>query len=93
MLKNHLKFERRSDLELSGLECVWIQLNSKGQNVLLCSMYRQLNVNNMYYEKILDVLDKAFSEDCITILVGNLNINYLLDESLSQNPLHYIESL
>ena len=56
-------------------------------------MYRQLNVNNMYYEKILDVLDKAFSEDCITILVGNLNINYLLDESLSQNPLHYIESL
>ena len=92
-IKNEVKFDRRIDLELPELECIWIELKCKGQNVLMCSMYRPPSANPEYYSNILDVLEKACDEDNVTILVGDLNINYTTGASSVQNPLHYIESL
>ena len=92
-IKNELKYCRRLDLELFDLECIWIQLYCRGQHMLICSMYRPPSANNEYYENILDVLEKACAEQCITLLVGDLNINYVLDETLNRSLLHHIENL
>ena len=68
-VKNEVKFDRRIDLELPELECIWIELKCKGQNVLMCSMYRPPSANPEYYSNILDVLEKAVMKIMLPFLL------------------------
>ena len=40
---------------------------------------------------VVDMYEKAQLDDIPIILMGDLNYDYKLDESLSNNPIHYIE--
>ena len=56
-------------------------------------LYRPPSANDSYFNDILDMIEKATvnGQDCI--LLGDLNYDYDINESLHKNPIHYIESL
>ncbi len=62
-------------------------------NILLCCMYKPPKANCEYFNEILNKLDNASMEGLYIVLLGDLNINYIIDESLNNNPIHLIESL
>ncbi len=62
-------------------------------NILLCCMYNQPKASDIYFNKMLDVIEKVSMENKEILLLEDHNYDYKIDESLSDNPLHYIESL
>ena len=61
------------------------------QLLALSVMYRPPSPNNAYLKSMLDQIDNVFNE--IILLMGDLNYDYNLDESLSPNRLHQNEIL
>ena len=56
-------------------------------------MYRPPSANAAYYNYILDQNDKVKMACEDMVLLGDLNFDYKFDESLSTNPIRYIEDL
>jgi hypothetical protein len=56
-------------------------------------MYRPPYCNNAYYDCILDEFEQITGTYDKVIVVGDLKYDYTFDETLSKNPVHYIESL
>ena len=57
-------------------------------------MYRQTSfcLDRMLWKKIVDTFECARMTEHPVISLGDLNFNYILDETLSTNPIHYIET-
>ena len=65
-------------------------------NIDICTytiscIYRPPSSSQAYYNKIIDMYERAHLDDIPIISMGDLNYDYKLDESLSNNPIHYIE--
>ena len=74
------------------VEAIWLELNLGGQrNCLISCIYRPPSSSQVYYSKIVDMYEKAQLDDFPIISMGDLNYDYKLDESLSNNPIYYIE--
>ena len=56
-------------------------------------MYRPPSSNHAYLKSMLDQIDNVYSYNENVMLMGDLNYDYILDESLSSHPLHQIEIL
>ena len=56
-------------------------------------MYRPPSSNSDYFKGILDIIEAASLEDKEYVVLGDLNYDYKIDETLSSNPIHYIENL
>ena len=54
---------------------VWVEIVTKSsrKNVLIASMYRPPNSNTLYYEQMIDALEKANSEERDILVMGDLN--------------------
>ena len=99
---------RRRDLELNGLECVWIQVRIRGHDILVCGIYRPFYANLDYWSLIHESIDRAKSTNVQDIVIlGDLNIDLLVNnrsknlENLMQTynlkqlidePTHFTES-
>ena len=74
------------------IEAVWLELNEGDKRCCLIScIYRPPSSSQAYYSKAVDMYERAQLDDIPIISVGDLNYDYKLDESLSNNPIHYIE--
>ena len=61
-LKDSIVYKERNDLTtINDTEMVWVEIVTKSsrKNVLIASMYRPPNSNTLYYEQIIDALEKA----------------------------------
>ena len=56
-------------------------------------MYRPPNADETYYNKIIDCLMKVSNEEKDFVILGDLNFDYKIDESLRSNPLFMLEVL
>ena len=66
----------KSDLDIPGLEAIWIEVNVKSEQFLICSLYRPPSACSGYFERIIDNIEHA-SIFCKNIIItGDLNINY-----------------
>ena len=93
-VRDDVKHKPRKDLTIPGLESVWIEMSTPdNKDYLVCSMYRPPSASAAYYDKIIDNLELASSKNMEIIVMADLNFNYILDESLSTNPVHLIENL
>ena len=93
-IKETISYICRSDLQNQTVEAVWIELAAQSTNpVLCCSVYRPPSAGIDYYETLLDMLDKVTDEKKEFVLLGDLNFNYIIDETLCDNPVHHIETL
>ena len=70
--------KRRCDLELRGLEAVWIEIQVKSKLILIGGFYRHPNSNNNYNNLIEESIDKAFNTNIVDIFIlGDFNYNLL----------------
>ena len=78
----------------SDIEALWLRLVYPFRPpILICCMYRPPNSSTQYYDKMLEVIDASINITEDIIILGDLNFNYVIDENLSKNPIHYIENL
>jgi exonuclease III len=81
-IREDVKWQRRTDLERAGLEALWLEIFVKNsKSFLVCILYRPPNSSKHLhkdFESIFqDMLSTAVCEDKETILLGDLNADYL----------------
>ena len=95
-IRDDIDYELRTDIASVNnlVESLWVEIKCiDSMPCLISSIYRPPSARVGYYNGILDILDKASLEDKDIILSADLNIDYIMDESLSSNPAHHIEIL
>ena len=95
-IREDIDYELRTDIAAVNnlFESLWVEIKCiDSLPCLISSIYRPPSARVDYYYGILDILDKASLEDKDIILSADLNIDYIMDESLSSNPVHHIEIL
>ena len=91
-VKDTLQVNLRDDLMFENVEAIWIRIGQGGPKCLVSCIYRPPSATLEYYERIVDMLECARMTEYPVISLGDLNFNYILDETLSTNPIHYIET-
>jgi hypothetical protein len=74
---------------------IWVEITMKGNsnNFLMSCIYRPPNANVKYFDSLLDSIEKAQCENDEMIILGDLNINYELNEHMCNNPIFLIEQM
>ena len=82
----------RADLMFENIEAIWFEIRQGDTKYLVSCIYRRPSATTEYHEKIVDILECARMTECPVISLDDLNFNYILDETLSTNPIQYIET-
>ena len=95
-IKDNIKYKLRQDLVIgdsSEMVCIEVQSDTKQPNSIISCIYRPPNADPVYFENIVNSIEKISNEsgDCITL--GDLNYNYILDENLHKNPINQLENM
>ena len=61
--------KRRHDLEINGLEAVWLELFVKSKKVLVAGIYRPPNSNLAYMDLIKESVDRAYNTNIVDIII------------------------
>ena len=81
-VKDSIHYRRRNDLELRGIECIWIQLTLKHKHVLFGLFYRPPNSDSIYYSGIEDSIHLAIDSGITDIIItGDFNFNMLNNQT------------
>ncbi|XP_053373951.1 uncharacterized protein LOC128546712 [Mercenaria mercenaria] len=76
-VKNSLSYKRRHDLEIIGIECIWIEISVQNNKKLLLGLfYRPPNSNAFTDQRIEESIDLAYNtgiEDLV--ITGDFNLN------------------
>ena len=80
-LRDDVSYRRREDLEIEGLEILWVEIFvPKSKSLLVCSTYRPPDtskyIDKNFVEKFNSMLDAISAENRETIMCGDYNINY-----------------
>ena len=87
---------RRSDLETSDIESIWIEImvnNSKP--ILCCSVYRPPSANSKRPDRFNEQIEKAMATNCELYIMGDININLSNEENstnMQKMESHYTTS-
>ena len=74
--------KRRPDLELRGLEAVWLELQFKSKKVLVGGFYRSPNSNLGYMDLIKESIDRAYNMNIVDIIItGDFNNNMISNDN------------
>ena len=86
--KDSFSLIRRTDLEIRGLEAVWIEFLVKGKIVLIGGFYRPPNSSNEYFNLLTESFDRAFNTNIADILItGDFNYNMLSNDNRVVSPI------
>ena len=61
--------KRRKDLEIRGLEAVWVEVTIKAKKVLIGDFHRPPNSNLDYFNLILEGVDRAHNTNITNIII------------------------
>ena len=93
-VKNECAFTVCHDLMFDDVEALWGVLNLDSKRLLISVIYRPPSRGSSYFDDIVDMLiEKASNKEIDMILLGDLNYDYVVNESLHTNPVHDIEAL
>ena len=77
-IKNGIYFKRRDDLEIRGIESLWIEISNNRKHVLFGLFYRPPNSNRDYFSNIEDSIALALDTGITDIIItGDFNYNLL----------------
>ena len=92
-VKDSIHYRRRNDLELQGIESIWVQLTLKHKHVLFGLFYRPPNSDSIYYSGIEDSIHLAIDTGISDIIItGDFNFN-MLNEQTSRKINTFCEQL
>ena len=93
-IRDNVKQKLRPDLLIPGIESLWVDISiPNGGPYLIGTLYRPPTARKEYYEKMMENIELAAYKNKKVILFGDLNFDYKLDESLSSNPVYWIEAV
>ena len=80
-ISEHVSYKRRRDIEISGVETIWLELLVKNsKSIYVCSVYRPPSAPTSWANCLADEIRKASRcEDSEIILLGDINIDYTKD--------------
>ncbi|MCG8077783.1 MAG: reverse transcriptase family protein, partial [Candidatus Thiodiazotropha taylori] len=106
-VKDSYHCKRRTDIEIPGVEAVWVELKIKSKTVLIGGFYRAPNSNADYFNLIRESFDRAYYTNIPDIIItGDFNIDMTQNNSnkmtelmfeynltqLISDPTHFTES-
>ena len=81
-IKEGLHYKRREDLEIWGIECIWIEVANNNKRILFGLLYRPPNSNASYFSDIEDSVALAVDTGISDIIItGDLNVNFLTPQT------------
>ena len=85
-ISNDIRYDRRLDLENDKIECIWIEVLCKSsKNFLVCCMYRPPSGSRYLpddlNDQLHDMLSLATRDDKEIIMLGDVNVNYLVKDN------------
>ena len=95
-VKNTIAFKERFDIITNEcLEMIWLEITTQhgSPNILLSCLYRPPNSNIDYFNHIIDTIEKASLDSKEIILMGDINIDYTINENMSSNSIFLLESM
>ena len=79
-----LQVKRRFDLETVNTETVWLEMSQKySKSILICTVYRPPNSSVQWLDHFEIELSNAMRTKLHVIILGDLNINYLVNIPLA----------
>lgn len=92
--RDSLACRRRYDIEINGLEAVWVELRIKSKQILIGGIYRPPDSNDNYFNLLLESMDRAVNTNIIDIIIlGDFNLNILHNANSKVNELMTLYSL
>ncbi len=74
-VKESLHYKRRTDLEIIGIECIWLELVLSTKHVLFGVYYRPPSTDALQHSRIIDSIHLAVDTGINNIVVtGDFNI-------------------
>ena len=82
-VRNTIFCKRRYDLEIRGLECVWVEVIVKTKKLLIGGFYSPPNSNLDYFNLILESVDRAHNTNITDIIItGDFSYNMLTNSEI-----------
>ena len=75
------------------VEDLWGELKLDSMSLLISVIYRPPSSGSSHFDSLLVMIENATKKELDIIILGDLNYDYVANESLHSNPIHYIESL
>lgn len=69
------------DLEIEGIEAIWIEIRFQKREVLMCTAYRPPGASWAVIERICEMFKVATQEDKEMVVMGDFNCNMLHHDS------------
>ena len=93
-LKDNITYSEWPDLNINNVECLYIEVTvPKLKPFIVCTMYRPPSANVTYFEDMVNSIENVIDSNDNLILLGDLNYDYCIDETLCNNPIQYIQQL
>ena len=84
-IHDEVKFHRRLDLECLDVECIWIQVRIFNKLIILGHLYRHPDSSCSWFDSFSDMLDGVFLENKPIFLLGDFNIDLLVNQRRWEN--------
>ena len=84
--------KRRADLEIHGLEAVWLELQVQSKQILVGGFYRPTNSSAEYFNLVVESIDRAHNTNITDLIIlGDFNYNMLTNDNnkIRDTMLHY----
>ena len=91
-IKESINYSEITNLTGSSVECIWIKIKNCKKSLAIEIMYRPPSSNVAYSNVILDQVDQIYADHGNVILLGDLNYNYVSNQSLLTSPLYQLET-
>ena len=75
-----------------NIEAIWAEIRQGDSKYFVSCIYRPPSATKEYYERIVDMFESARMTEYPIISLGYLNFDYVVNETLSTNPIYYIET-
>ncbi|VDI13872.1 Hypothetical predicted protein [Mytilus galloprovincialis] len=76
-VSSSLKYKRRTDLEISSLESIWLQIHFKNsKSLLICFIYRPPDMPQSWIDEFEKEIEKANELELEMIIMGDINIDF-----------------
>jgi hypothetical protein len=94
-IHDNIPFKLRNDLiTFTKLEMIWIEIPYKvTESMLISCLYRPPSADVSYYDNIVDTFEKVSQLDKHFIGLGDLNYDYVLDETIYDNQVFMLEDM
>ena len=95
LIRDNLVHKIRDDLKTEkSMEILWIEVQYQfNKTILVTYVYRPPTASVAYFNDMVDTIEKAHNTDKHMVILGDMNYNYVFDETMSENPICLLDNM